>query len=219
LWGVAVRVGFEPTVLFPVRIFSKDVLSTTQPPHQKKIGPSTGAWSGATVGISKQRMWGSSTVDIIEARGWVKARKFNVTEIPSGLSLGPMMQFRVSAFLILCALMAVTPGCKLLGGKKSQVEEATSPASEEPTYRRYPLGEITFVNAEEGFVLIKTSAATKLPEGSLIESRNTVSGALASLELSPERKRTFLVADIKTGQPSVGDRVNLLIQIDSGEPF
>lgn len=29
---MAVRVGFEPTEPFPVRIFSKDVLSTTQPP-------------------------------------------------------------------------------------------------------------------------------------------------------------------------------------------
>lgn len=31
---MAVRVGFEPTVPFLVRIFSKDVLSTTQSPHR-----------------------------------------------------------------------------------------------------------------------------------------------------------------------------------------
>ena len=32
---MAVRVGFEPTERFPVRIFSKDVLSTTQPPDRR----------------------------------------------------------------------------------------------------------------------------------------------------------------------------------------
>jgi hypothetical protein len=31
---MAVREGFEPSVAVKLRIFSKDVLSTTQPPHQ-----------------------------------------------------------------------------------------------------------------------------------------------------------------------------------------
>ena len=40
---MAVREGFEPSEPFPVRIFSKDVLSTTQPPDLRFAG--LGEWA------------------------------------------------------------------------------------------------------------------------------------------------------------------------------
>jgi hypothetical protein len=127
-----------------------------------------------------------------------------------------MMQWRVLPFLVMGALSAMTPGCKLMGGGTTEAEAAPSPPPAGPVYQRYPLGEITFLNANEAFVLIKADGASNLPEGSLLESRNAMTGQVASLELSPERKRSFLVADIKSGQVAVGDRVNLLIEVKDG---
>ena len=121
------------------------------------------------------------------------------------------MRWRVLPFLVLSALSAMTPGCKLMGDKTAEAEATPAPAA--PVYQRYPVGEITFINADEAFVLIKADGAGGLPEGSLLESRNAATGQVASLELSPERKRTFLVADIKSGSVAVGDRVNLLIEV------
>ena len=71
-------------------------------------------------------------------------------------------------------------------------------------------------------MLIHAFGGSKLPEGSKLEAEGTVGGAagvaatggarMASLTLSPERRKSFLVADVVRGDPVVGDRVFLLIE-------
>jgi hypothetical protein len=129
-----------------------------------------------------------------------------------------MIRSHVPAVLLTCLLVATTPGCKLFGGKEAEAGKETSESPGEPTYKRFPLGEITFINADEGFVLIRAYGASRLPEGSLLEGRNAVTGQVTSLELSPERKRSFLVGDITAGQPAMGDRVDLLIEVVEAGP-
>ncbi|MEM7148152.1 MAG: hypothetical protein AAF591_23825 [Verrucomicrobiota bacterium] len=112
-------------------------------------------------------------------------------------------------------------GCGLLGGKSGDdgQEAAPTEAVSGPEYRRYPVGEITFVNLGEEFVLIRTTGLIKLPEGSKMESVGEQSIETGELVLSPERKRAFLVADIRSGSPQVGDRVNWLVERGAEDSF
>ncbi|MEM8953470.1 MAG: hypothetical protein AAGD22_04890 [Verrucomicrobiota bacterium] len=110
-------------------------------------------------------------------------------------------------------LALIVPGCGILKGKQGG-EAGHSPEQGQivSEVRRYPLGEITFLNPSGEFVLIRALRGLELPEGSQLESVGDGPEPTASLVLSPERKRAFLVADIRSGSPQVGDRVNLLIQ-------
>lgn len=82
---MAVRVGFEPTVPFPVRIFSKDVLSTTQPPHQKNVVPLwkrdirglKAGWSGPAVAPETKARYSRGKADVYQNRGTRPSQLFH----------------------------------------------------------------------------------------------------------------------------------------------
>jgi hypothetical protein len=68
------------------------------------------------------------------------------------------------------------------------------------------LGEIRQVNGENQFVLIDASVSSSAKPGDALVC---ISGQkeTASLRLTPLRSASFLIADIESGTPSVGDRV------------
>jgi len=67
------------------------------------------------------------------------------------------------------------------------------------------MGMIAYVNNENGFVLIRTA---EMPaEGTALQARTTDGDETATLRVSAEQKRPFIIADIVEGQPQVGETV------------
>ena len=65
------------------------------------------------------------------------------------------------------------------------------------------VGQVTLVNREAGFVMIRTAA--ELPAGMelLVHNRNNVQTAV--LRVSPEKQPSFMIADILKGRPLPGE--------------
>ena len=69
-------------------------------------------------------------------------------------------------------------------------------------------GTIRLVRDSLGFVLIKSAGGGDPPKGSILAvHRGGEREPVAELRLSPEKKMGFVVADIVTGKPEVGDTV------------
>ncbi|MEI8234650.1 MAG: hypothetical protein WCH57_08190 [Verrucomicrobiota bacterium] len=67
------------------------------------------------------------------------------------------------------------------------------------------IGSVSLVNDELGFVLIRTG---ETPEaGSALQARSREGVETASLKVSSEQKRPFIIADILKGKPHVGEVV------------
>jgi hypothetical protein len=68
------------------------------------------------------------------------------------------------------------------------------------------IGTIDMVNPEGKFVLIHSPARTSPPANSVLEVRSAV-GQSAKVQLTPERKGSYLTADIVSGTPAKGEVV------------
>ena len=104
---------------------------------------------------------------------------------------------------VLCVLAAgalLHPGCARWRRPRS-LPAATAP-------RPVPMGAVALVNVEEGFVLIDNGSLPPPEQGAVLR---TYSGAVVSAELlaTDVRRRPFIIADIKRGQPRKGDRVEM----------
>lgn len=83
---------------------------------------------------------------------------------------------------------------------------APTPASAE-----IRLGVIKVIGSQGSFVLIETPSAAvtaAIPAGHLLHCRTPgamSSASTADLRVSPERRQPFLIADVVSGQPTVGD--------------
>jgi len=96
-------------------------------------------------------------------------------------------------------------GCRsLLPTDREKEEEAVSGV---PSAIKLPVGTVHLVDAEEGFVLVRSSRFLEVePERELIVT--DLSGQeSARLRVSPARKGTLLTADILAGKPEVGQHV------------
>ena len=98
------------------------------------------------------------------------------------------------------------PACAGLGGDSEPEEQDTQRVdlTEKPVF----LGNITLVNVDSRFVLIKTPVTQRLAPGFPLQSFQD--GVLsAELLFSPEQTIGFMTADIREGTPTVGDQVYL----------
>lgn len=102
-------------------------------------------------------------------------------------------------------LLLVVLGCASKDQALKPVE-GSEDSKDGPTYL---VGIIEFVNPEQQFVLIKAQSGITLPPGHTLTALDAT-GALSELVISPERKASHLTADIKSGNPRVGNLVAYL---------
>ncbi|NNE92368.1 MAG: hypothetical protein HKN23_12030 [Verrucomicrobiales bacterium] len=108
----------------------------------------------------------------------------------------------------------VNPGILsgLLGGgkKKDKPDQEKGKPEEEnsdPVPVDLPIGNVQMVQAEDRYVLIRSSRAMQMEPGTELMTYSLNGRPTAKLKLSPEKKGMFVVADIVQGQPAQGDRV------------
>ncbi len=68
------------------------------------------------------------------------------------------------------------------------------------------VGEVAYVDGDSGYVLVRARAGLILPDGTNLECQG---GSGAKLKVTPERKQSFVAADIISGEPKKGDSVVL----------
>lgn len=90
-------------------------------------------------------------------------------------------------------------GCRQFGDKKERAAIAAS---------ALPIGTITLINTEENYVLIDGGSLPAPEEGAMLKSYLHGSQT-AELQATSVRRRPFIIADIKNGQPHIGDRVEM----------
>jgi hypothetical protein len=67
------------------------------------------------------------------------------------------------------------------------------------------MGQVTMVDTERGFVLVRSPLAAQVAAESRLVIRTAEgAGSMAQLKVSPERKRNMIAADILEGVPVVG---------------
>ncbi|MFT4549712.1 MAG: hypothetical protein ACI8XO_004602 [Verrucomicrobiales bacterium] len=112
-----------------------------------------------------------------------------------------------STFLVLCVAICFS-GCLSLRGDAETTDGQNEVERVDLTEKRVFLGNVSLVNENSKFVLIKTPVNQRLKTGIPLESFRD--GELTSeLLFSPEQSYGFMTADIRTGAPVVGDSVFL----------
>jgi hypothetical protein len=107
--------------------------------------------------------------------------------------------------VLLCVGLALGgAGCGLL--RKRPVKRDDSVVSEMLDGRR-PIGEITRLEREHEFVLFRSPLPEALKEKTLLVAKDQAGHTTGKLQVSPEKKRNFLAADITEGSPKAGDVV------------
>lgn len=96
---------------------------------------------------------------------------------------------------MLLILALVLPACGLLKPKP----KAKPKTVEKPT--TLVVGTVEMVNPEQHYVLIRSDRGRDLPAGTELVVM-AADGTRSTVVLTPERKGTFLTADIKDGQPA-----------------
>jgi len=71
------------------------------------------------------------------------------------------------------------------------------------------LGEVSYVDEESGFILIRQSAGQKIPPSTPLLANNLTGSITARLMASPAAKGSFVAADIVSGTPEKGNPVRL----------
>lgn len=104
---------------------------------------------------------------------------------------------RVRFAPLFLALLLAGPGCALHPRKKKPVEVAPVPRL---------IGSVAFVNESLGFVLVDVGSLSSPAAGQALKVfRDGTETAV--LNVSPERRRPFVSADIVQGEPQRGDEV------------
>jgi len=121
------------------------------------------------------------------------------------------MKLRRSCTLLLLAplfalLTTSLIGCGTVKKGLSWRPFKKKPAVEEKTQKDLYLGTVEMVNPEQRFVLIRSELRMTFPAGTRLQSRSKT-GSKTDLILTPERKMSFISADIKEGFPQAGDTV------------
>ena len=102
-------------------------------------------------------------------------------------------------------------GCGVLGKGKGQTDDnfgddtaQSKQVSTKPAKDHTKVGEVVYISPDLGFVLIKSSYASRISTGTEMRGRTSEGAEACTLRCSPERKRSFIVADILSGSPKVG---------------
>ena len=105
-----------------------------------------------------------------------------------------MAKFRSSFFAAtLCLLPA---GCATHHYKPNHTAPPVAPRL---------VGKISLVNEKQGFVLIDSPESPK--PGTVLRALSDQGKDLATLNVTGEQKRPFVIADIRKGTPHAGDQV------------
>lgn len=111
--------------------------------------------------------------------------------------------------LLVCSVALLT-ACASTSKDKDSKDD-----SEKPKNDPIAVGIIEFVNPDQKFVLIKMQSRQPMPIGQALTALDAT-GALTQLTISPERKGTYITADIKSGNPRPGNLV--IFQPDPAAP-
>ena len=117
---------------------------------------------------------------------------------------------RLLAIVALCLLSSCEMLDKIGHHEKTKQKDADSNGP-----KQQEIGAIELVNPEQRFVLIRTPADILIPAGTVLYSTNPL-GEAVKLKVTPERKGSFLAADIVSGNPQKEDAV--MYQAVSQEP-
>ncbi len=116
--------------------------------------------------------------------------------------------------LLAIVALSLLTSCEMLGRLGSH--EKTKPKDTDSTgAKQQEIGAVELVNPEQRFVLIRTPADILIPAGTVLYSTNP-QGEAVKLKVTPERKGSFLAADIVSGNPQKEDAV--MYQAVSQEP-
>lgn len=99
-------------------------------------------------------------------------------------------------------LAGLLVGCGSLD-KEPEPVEGTKDSADGPTFL---IGLIALVNPEQKFVLIQTEGAPTMPVGHTLNALDAT-GSTSELIITPEKKGTYITADIKSGNPRIGNLV------------
>jgi hypothetical protein len=125
---------------------------------------------------------------------------------------------RLSAFIPLCAITFAT-GCGNLHNLRvkaaqkkaaAEVDELVKASGNEASQRLGTLavGEVEKVSADDGFALVKLRTGTTIAANTELATRKGPSGKVSGLlRITPERRGSFVAADIVSGTPEAGDSV------------
>lgn len=84
---------------------------------------------------------------------------------------------------------------------------------------KIPVGTIHHVDAEGGFVLIRSSRHLQVEPGTVISVIDEAGAIAASVQVSPARKGQFLTADILSGTPRGGQQTLMEhVRVAPGSP-
>lgn len=133
--------------------------------------------------------------------------------------------------LLVCFALSVLPSCNQLGSvlsipgallsapgrllgkndtKKKEALEALAKADAKQTADRMgatAVGEVSYVDEESGFILIKRSSARVIPPSTPLLAKTFTGSITARLTASPAAKGSFLAADIVSGTPERGNPI------------
>ena len=175
---MADREGFEPSVPFQARTFSKGVLSTTQPPILGRCV----ARRLNTAGERRQL-----------------SRRGNLHAVPECLNGGSRRGRYAFMRMFFVPLAVLVSSCSLF-----EKEEELKPEAD-PAGPRL-VGRVAQVPSGGGFVLVETYGAWKVPDGGLLSGVGT-EGRTANLVSTGEKLGQFAAADIRSGVAKIGDSV------------
>ena len=115
--------------------------------------------------------------------------------------------------LLIAAMALALSGCAIFGGKNGpgsgdgENSADTAPVSRKPADDDVKIGQIEYISPDMGFVLIKSSYASRVSSGTELLGRTAEGLETCKLRCTPERKRSFITADIMEGAPEMGHLV------------
>ena len=111
---------------------------------------------------------------------------------------------RVMRWGLVWAVLAGAPGCGLL---KRKAPSRQASVLKEVRAGLRPVGTVSLLNESSGFLLIQSPLASIVGDKTMLVTRDGEGERTGKLVVTPERKRSFLAADIAEGNPKRGDLV------------
>jgi len=176
---MAEREGFEPSVRLPLRLFSKEVLSTAQPPLRL---------------LAREC---SITVE----RGRQPPRCIFLRWLAAGGDPEHVAAMNRALIWIIAALLALgLSSCALF-----RMKEKKDVKKDEKSQSKL-VGRIASISADKKFVTIQSYGSWQVPAGSVLTTLGADQRA-SNLRSSGEKLGQFAAADIQAGLPLTGDAV------------
>ncbi len=138
----------------------------------------------------------------------------------------PCFTMRLLAFTLILSLSATMTACQTTGGPHKKVGAALaqipkpfakkdSPGQQQPAPsaaaqrppQQIPIGSVHHVSTTGSFVLVKSRQAGSIEPGTSLITYSPSGQISGTLAATTATKRSFLSAELVTGNPGIGDRV------------